>query len=365
MASCRFYEDSWLQLCGKTRQELTQQHLSGKALRPAWDGVAQPLRGRWLALLGMAFLGSAGATPVLAWNDFGHMAVAAVAWQHLQPAARTQASNLLRMNPDYALWVDGVAPEARDVTAFMRASTWADAIKHEAGHLDDGERPEGAAANQNIGYEDLREHRYWHYVDVPFSTDGTPVPEVPTPNAATRIEDFRRVLAYPQAPALLKSYDLAWVLHLVGDIHQPLHAVSRFTQELPQGDLGGNRVRLCDPPCRQELHFFWDQALGRGTPAEALTLASQLPAAPLQRVADSRVQDWVDESGELARRVVYAPPIGPGSGPYPLTDAYREQAQIIARERVALAGRRLAVLLNAAFAPGESPQAPPGSGSPP
>jgi hypothetical protein len=136
---------------------------------------------------------------------------------------------------------------------------------------------------------------------VPFSTDGTPVPEVPTPNAATRTEDFRKVLADPESPDLLKSYDLAWVLHLVGDIHQPLHAVSRFTHQLPQGDLGGNRVRLCDPACRQELHFVWDQALGRGTPTEAL----------------------------------------------------------------ALAGRRLAVLLNAAFAPGGSPQVPPGSGSPP
>jgi hypothetical protein len=37
-----------------------------------------------------------------------------------------------------------------------------------------------------------------------------------------------------------------------GDIHQPLHAVSRFTHELPQGDLGGNRVRLCAPPCRRD-----------------------------------------------------------------------------------------------------------------
>jgi hypothetical protein len=155
------------------------------------------------------------------------------------------------------------------------------------------------------------------------------------------------------------------MLHLVGDIHQPLHAVSRFTQESPEGDLGGNRVRLCAPPCREELHFFWDQAPGHGTPTQALALARHLPVAPRQRIADTNIQDWVDESGTLARRVVYAAPIGPGSGPYRLTGAYRDQARIIARERIALAGRRLAVLLNAAFAPGGSPQAPPGSGTPP
>jgi S1/P1 Nuclease len=322
------------------------------------------LRARW-AVTVVGCLGSLLCTPVLAWNDFGHMTVAAVAWQHLRPAVRTRASQLLRMNPDYSRWIDAVAPQARDVTAFMRAATWPDAIKHEPGYLDDGERPEGADATLNAGYGDLREHRYWHYVDVPFSTDGTPVPEVAVPNAATRIADFRKVLADPQAPAQLRSYDLAWLLHLVGDIHQPLHAVSRFTHELPRGDEGGNRVRLCDPPCRQELHYFWDQALGRGRPEDALALARHLPTPAPRRVTDIRIEDWVEESADLARRVVYASPIGPGSGPYALTDAYRDQARRIAGARVALAGRRLAVLLNAALAPGGSPQVPPGSGSPP
>lgn len=312
-----------------------------------------------------ASLGWLLCAPVLAWNDFGHMTVAAVAWQHLRPAARHEVSKLLRMNPDYSRWIDAVVPQARDVTAFMRAATWADAIKHEPGYLDDGERPEGAAANLNAGYGDPREHRYWHYVDVPFSLDGTPVPEVAVPNAATRIEDFRKVLADPRAPAQLKSYDLAWLLHLVGDIHQPLHAVSRFSHALPMGDLGGNRVHLCEPPCRQQLHYFWDQALGRGRPQDALTLALQLPVPAPRRVTDTRVEDWVAEGGELARRVVYASPIGPGSGPYSLTDAYRDQARRIARARVALAGRRLAVLLNAALAPDGSLRAPPGSGSRP
>ncbi|HEV2700910.1 MAG TPA: S1/P1 nuclease [Steroidobacteraceae bacterium] len=343
---------------------MSQQQLHGAALRLGFDGFMHRLRAPWVALA-LACSGSLVCSPVMAWNDFGHMTVAAVAWQHLRPAARTRVSQLLRLNPDYARWIDGVATQDRDVTAFLRAATWPDAIKHEPGHLDDGESPAGPDANLNIGYEDLREHRYWHYVDVPFSTDGTPVPPVPAPNAATRIADFRQVLADPRAPALLKSYDLTWLLHLVGDIHQPLHAVSRFTQELPLGDVGGNRVRLCAPPCRRELHFFWDQALGRGTPEQAVALARHLPTPAPRRVADTAIGAWVEESGELARRVAYASPIGPGSGPYALTDAYRDQARIIAGERVALAGRRLAVLLNGALAAGGSPRVLPGSGSPP
>jgi hypothetical protein len=319
----------------------------------------------WLGTLAVGCLGALDPRPVQAWDDFGHMTVAAVAWRQLTPAARARATQLLRLNPDYPHWVDQAAAGQREVIAFVRAATWADAIKHEPGYQDDGERPAGPEADDNIGYEDPREHRYWHYVDVPFSPDGTPLPEVPTPNAATRIADFRRILHDPGASARLKSYDLVWLLHLVGDIHQPLHAVSRFTRELPEGDLGGNRIRLCDPPCRQELHFFWDQVIGRGGPTEAMALARELPPAPPRRVADTRIQDWLDEGGEIARRIVYEPPIGVGVGPYPLTSAYREQARQVARERVALAGRRLAVLLNGAFAPRGSHRAPPGSGSRP
>jgi hypothetical protein len=318
-----------------------------------------------LGALALGCLGAAGSLPAWAWDDFGHMTVAAVAWRQLTPVARTRATQLLRLNPDYSHWIDRVAADQRDGVAFMRAATWPDAIKHEPGYQDDGERPQGPQANQNLGYDDWREHRYWHYVDVPFSPDATPLPKVPTPNAATRIEDFRNVLHDPEAPALLKSYDLVWLLHLVGDIHQPLHAVSRFTQELPEGDLGGNRIRLCDPPCRQELHVFWDQIIGRGSPTEAEALAQELPPAPLRPGADTRIQDWLDESGAIARQIVYAPPIGAGVGPYSLTPEYREQARRVARARVALAGRRLAVLLNAAFAPHGSHRALPGSGTRP
>ena len=344
MATHRFFGDSWLGLCRKKGHQLTAQQLPGRRV-----GHSRGLL--CLALLSLLCVGQDWPGSAAAWDNFGHMTVAAVAWQHLTPAARAQASKLLRLNPDYAMWVSDAAPDQQDVIAFLRASTWPDAIKHEAGYIDDGEHPDSPETSQNIGYQDLHEHRYWHYVDVPFSADGTALPAVSAPNAATRIADFRRVLADPGAPDSLRSYDLVWLLHLVGDIHQPLHAVSRFTRELPAGDIGGNRIRLCASPCREELHFFWDEAVGRGGPTQARALARQLPTPAMKKIADTHIQDWVDESGQIARRSVYAPPIGPGAGPYALTPAYRERARMIARDQVALAGRRLAVLLNAALAP--------------
>lgn len=322
----------------------------------------------WCSLFAALCVGSGCSPPACAWNDFGHMTVAAVAWPHLTPATRARVGTLLRLNPDYARWVAGIPAAQHPLTAFLRAATWADAIKHEAGYIDDGERPDAAAAAASSGYQDLREHRYWHYIDVPFSADGTPLPAVPEPNAATQIADFRRALANPRVPAALKSYDLVWLMHLVGDLHQPLHAVSRFSRALPTGDLGGNHIRLCAPPCHEDLHVFWDEALGQGTPRQALAVAAALPRPAAQRVADTQIADWVAESGALARRVVYAPPIGSGTGPYRLTPAYRARVRQVAAQRVALAGRRLAALLNRALGGGtaparhESPPDPPAAG---
>ena len=108
---------------------------------------------------------------------------------------------------------------------FMMAATWPDAIRSKPGYTDDGSeggnRPDGATSVQNIGYSDHLHHKYWHFVDTPFSTDGTTLPALPNPNAETQIAAFRAVLA-SNDPDEKKSYDLVWLEHLVGDVHQPI-----------------------------------------------------------------------------------------------------------------------------------------------
>ena len=288
--------------------------------------------------------------PCRAWNDLGHMTVAAIAYADLTPAARARSGALLRLNPDYASWIRNVPTPQRDRTAFLEASNWPDAIKHSHAYRNDGERPSGPGADRNTGYADRLQHRYWHFIDVPLSRDGVRGPAPLAPNVETQIARFRRTLSSPSVSDEVKSYDLVWLLHLVGDIHQPLHTVSRYSREQPEGDAGGNRVRLCAPPCRLELHAFWDDLLGHARrPEAALRLAQRMPRAPEQLASVSDESSWVRESVEIARDVVYGPPIGPGAGPYPLTTAYREHAREIARRRIALAGARLARLLNSAL----------------
>jgi hypothetical protein len=286
-------------------------------------------------------------SPALAWNHFGHMVVAAAAWDQLTPAARAHVMKLLALNPSYKEWraQDGADP---DETAFLLAATWPDDIKKpEAGYKQDGEHPSGPQAAANIGYADKLQHRYWHFIDMPFSPDHTPLIQPESPNALTQIVTFARALS-SDAGDDLKSYDLVWLEHLVGDVHQPLHTASRFTVLQPKGDEGGNKVSLCDKPhCRDELHAQWDELLGKSNkPEDAMKYARKLPAADRAEAGISDPQAWVKESFEIAAHQVYLSPIGDGPGPYKLDDTYRAAARKIAQQQAALAGARLAKLLN-------------------
>jgi hypothetical protein len=289
-------------------------------------------------------------TAARAWFDMGHMTVAAVAYAKLDPAVRARVAELLKLNPDYEHWVADVPAARRDMVAFVRASTWADDIKrrhdyHAHSLIQDGER-----ASDNIGYADFLVHPYWHFVDLPFSPDGTELVRPDSPNALTQIRAFRDTLA-SSASDDVKSYDLVWLLHLVGDAHQPLHATSRFTRQSPKGDSGGNQERLCRAfTCGMKLHAYWDALLGdRGGADDAIAAAAALPAPDPALAGVSEPKSWFEEGARLAQQVVYTDAIGDGTGPFTLDDAYFETASRVAQQRAALAGARLANLLNGAL----------------
>ncbi|BCA55088.1 nuclease [Nitrospira sp. KM1] len=281
------------------------------------------------------------------------MTVVAIAYDRLNPKARTAIDELLRENDLYEAWVRGVAADDQPKAAFMRAATWPDLIKNqEMGYQNDGNLPNGPEANRNIGYADKLMHRYWHFIDIPFSPDNMAVPKPDVPNVQTQIATFRTTLKDPKASKDVKSYDLVWLIHLVGDVHQPLHATTRFDQQLPQGDRGGNDVNLCIQPtvCNGRLHAFWDDVLGTSESYEpAMAKANSL--SPVEKelgmILDEAV--WVEESFQAAKAVAYAFPVGAGAGPYTLDDAYKTAARELAEQRVALAGVRLANVLNDIF----------------
>jgi hypothetical protein len=279
------------------------------------------------------------------------MAVAYVAWQQLSPATRQRAIVLLKKNPYYKKkWLTyipkGTSVDDQNMYIFMMAATWPDEIKaNNSGYKNDSNTPpKTTEATRNTGYRDKYMHKYWHFIDTPFSTDGTPLPAIPAPNVETQIGVFKQVLA-SNAKDSLKSYDLVWLMHLVGDVHQPLHSATRVTSADPKGDAGGNDVKLTNAP--GELHAYWDDILGTGTTADfktAVKAAQLLPTAGAD-ASDSNEADWVNESFHLAQTNVYAAPIGPAEGPYTTDATYKAATLATAQQQVALAGARLAKLL--------------------
>jgi len=308
------------------------------------------------------------AVPAFGWGNGGHMAVAFVAYQNLTPQARDRVDALIKLNPSYQAWMAlipaNTSPATQSEMLFMIAATWPDQIKGDPQHHADGTAggnrpPDDGTAGQNIGYADMAMHKYWHFIDEPFSQDGTPLHDPPTPNAATQIAAFRATLA-SDSPDALKSYDLVWLLHLVGDVHQPLHCAARFGHADPDGDDGGNRVAVCagskgkatagksKTPCKGELHAFWDDLFGTSpNPDPAIKVGKSLPAAAADLAGDLDATHWVREGlVEAATKVYVNPPIGLGDGPFQITPAYRKAALSLARERIALAGARLANVLD-------------------
>jgi S1/P1 Nuclease len=208
-----------------------------------------------------------------------------VAYQRLTPTTKRRVRALLKLNPHYQKWL---------------------------GQIPAGNRPDGASSSQNIGYSDHLHHKYWYFVDRPFNQDGSPLPAIPALNAETQISTFRAVLGTNPTNDV-KSYDLVWLLHLVGDVHQPLHSSTPGT--------GSN-------------------------PNTAVAYAKKLPPVDAALGSDVNAATWIKESFDDAQTMVYVAPIGAGDGPFTTTAAYRAAARTVAKERVALAGVRLANLLN-------------------
>jgi uncharacterized protein (DUF433 family) len=308
---------------------------------------------RRLAPLALALgAGAALPTPARAWDDVGHLTVAVVAWRTMSPEARARAVALLRAAPPDAglaqLRPNAGGPEARDLALFARAATWPDIVKDRR----DAER----FRTYNRGG--------WHYVDTYWRTGAGGRPEVVTglrfqpENIVERLQRFLPTLGDAARPAPQRAVELAWVLHLVGDLHQPLHAGSRVTDAHPQGDRGGNAVRVGS----SNLHAVWDDLLDtdrarrRGAGADAKLaqaervadrLMRRYPAASLGApVAEGDPAAWARASLAVAQREVYGPEVVDG-GPMPA--GYRVRVRAVAEPLVALAGYRLAAALERAL----------------
>ncbi len=323
-----------------------------------------------------------------AWGTRGHELVAYLAYMNLDPQVRLMVDALVQLNPCIVRWTSQVsaipAPD-RPVALFMLAATWPDRIKPPqpgkpayacnapatgcpstivfstkdgaigpTGHFSADIPPKVDEQNPKPGYLDDRRHQYWHFADNPISGDGTPTQAVSGATVATELPRLAHALGTDQDKCL-RSYDLVWLEHLVGDIHQPLHDVQRYTRATPNGDQGGNAITICDSQgkCGSKLHGYWDSLPGsEGSLPAVMTQGCGLnrPAPPADPAIDiDHPEKWMADASGLAASDAYAAPFNGSSTKVNASDispGYRTKAVADMNMQITIAGYRLATLLN-------------------
>jgi hypothetical protein len=139
-----------------------------------------------------------------------------------------------------------------------------------------------------------------------------------------------------------------------GDLGRSYITNRPITQDIrerfPNGDRGGNLALIRVRSSPTNLHSFWDGLLGpRNDAAEAIKRSRKLPTPSSKAASILTPSTWLEESQALARSSAYREPIGLGPGPYTLTPAYKASAGAIAEKQVALAGVRLAKVIEKAL----------------
>ena len=266
-----------------------------------------------------------------AWNAAGHRLAATIAWQQLSPASREFVATALARHPDHERWVTRARSEEAGAI-FAEAATWPDDIRNDPRFFDD---PRDTPTDLLPGFPDMARHKRWHYVDV--DRHG----KVVDGEADRQIERLSGLLRSTRKKEQI-SYALPWLLHLIADIHQPLHVGHH-------DDEGGNAVEIENPFNKRlpfsSLHLYWDDLPGppwlRGKRLEKNAqrlLDDHPPPTP------GTVAQWRDESHAL---LASAYPTAAGSLLPVITEDFNRQAYAIANRRIVDAGYRLGWLLEA------------------
>ncbi len=275
-----------------------------------------------------------------AWGDEGHEIIALIAWNYLDPPVRTKVTQLLAADASGLTADRGIAAEA----------TWADRFR-------DADR-----GGSGVHYRATRE---WHFVDIELKDrdlDAACDAHPPLPGGTyasagpahacliDKIEQFRRELATPGLPQSERLAALQFLLHLIGDLHQPLHASDDH-------DRGGNDKRVESAGYRAgNLHQYWDTVfvgrLGENSAAVARALIADISPARERQWRGGTTAAWAMQSFEVARTVAYGElPKPDAAGRYLLGAEYIRDATAAVRQQLERAGVRLAQVLNTAFGP--------------
>jgi S1/P1 Nuclease len=277
--------------------------------------------------------------------------VARLAWNKLTPEQRDKVTAILKKHPHYEEFLIAGKPDGftGDEWAFMRAATWADWVRsHHAQEFN---------------------HGTWHYINYPVTFPGggaDPDKHQPPAGQENAVWCLNRCAdKIRNGNDTEKAVYMTWLFHLCGDIAQPLHCVALYSTKYPDGDRGGNAIRIRIASSPTNLHSFWDGLLGRGTtPGSIGKDVAEIEAILTEKAntvqpdlqAHKTPDSWAREGAELARKAVYLdgellkPRGGEGAdGVLQAPEGYATRAGAVARVQVGKGGARLAEPLTKLF----------------
>lgn len=246
-----------------------------------------------------------GSLPAYGWGPEGHSLVARLAAARLTPAATARVAEIL--GPGVTL---------------ASISSWPDQIRH-----------------------DRAETGPWHYIDIPLDQHHLDMARDCPKGACiiAKIEDFETVVAAPASTPVQRKEALMFLVHFVGDMHQPLHCTDNK-------DKGGNDVKMDAFGNPSNLHSVWDSALlGRMGTEDAMFTELNRDLTPQRAGKWGRgtVEDWAEESHKAGRKTVYGKlPKAPAGQVIKVDAGYEQTADPLIKRQIERAGARLATMLN-------------------
>ena len=291
-----------------------------------------------LILSGLLFCNS----PIFGWWDSGHMVVAKIAEERLNETAKSKTKEL----------IDEIGQTCPDSMTFSEAACWLDDIK-----------------NRGVGMVAT-----WHGYAGPYSPDGFLSDQdlvrisvkYRNNDGIAAIQKSVATLKNPQAGKWEKAFMLRVLLHVVGDVHCPMHCVQLYSRQFPEGDKGGVNFPLAGPDCLtlKHLHGLWDSIVLLDTawtplhdtqrPLDtnaryfieglAKKITSEYPEDTTLEKSNVSPDKWAEESFLLGKEAYNGIEINTTP-----SEEYLAKSRRVACKRLALAGYRLAVILNECF----------------
>lgn len=267
---------------------------------------------------------------VSCYGGLGHALTGSIAYQLLSPPEQQFFQRFLDiMSQNYSY-----------IEVFSEATRWADDLR-----------------------STTRLYDSWHYIQLCHALDNTTrCKSTRTPNSLTIFAQSLRVLLNKTSEFQEKGFYLLFLMHLLGDMHQPLHNINAFAAKFPRGDAGGNAVNVTFAGLQGNLHEFWDNlcSLQTNNPSRSKALKEKARKSVDERAAEmlkaqenlqentefhgnvEEAEKWVREGFEIAVNFAYAKEILEEGA---ISEDYAGKCREIVEKSLVLSGKRLASVL--------------------